>query len=143
MRTGPILSMAGCLLVAGCSPTPLPEPSTPAVSEAAQAERERLRQALDNIRAYLAELEGRLKISDAETWSHEASAAQHALGNIRIEMGTLRQGSLNLGNLESWVADLEGRLTGANAENWKQNAPAAQHIAGNLRIELQALSQGL
>lgn len=108
-----------------------------------RADVERLRQALGSIESYLADLEARLRISTAQTWSQEASAAQHALGNIRIEIGTLRQGSQSVGNLESWLADLEGKLQGANAENWSVNATAAQHIVGNVRIELQALGQRL
>ena len=110
---------------------------------AAKADVERHLRALGNIESYLTDLEGRLRISTAQTWSEEASAAQHALGNIRIEIGTLRQGSQSVGNLESWLADLEGRLRGANPENWSENTTAARHIVGNVRIELQTLSRSL
>jgi len=102
-----------------------------------------LRRAVDNIESYLVDLEGHLRISTAQTWSHEASAGQHALGNIRIEVDTLKQGPENVGNLESWLANLEGRLRGANADNWGVNAPAARHAVGNIRIELQTLSRRL
>ena len=114
-------------------------PATPP----ANGEAEQVRRALGNIESYLADLEGRLRISTAQTWSQEASAAQHAIGNIRIEIGTLKQGSQSVGNLESWLADLEARLRGANAENWSENTTAARHVVGNLRIELQTLSRGL
>ena len=131
------------LWVTGCGPASVPEPVEPQSSQNARAELEQLRRALDNIQAYLAELEGRLKISDAESWPQEAAAAQHALGNIRMELSTLRQGSQKVGSLESWLADLESRLKGASTNNWEENASAAQHIAGNIRIELQGLAQGL
>jgi len=131
------------LLLAACSPSPPPEPGGASTPAPAKADVERLRRALGNIESYLADLEGRLRISDAQTWSHEASAAQHDLGNIRIEIGTLKQGSQSVGNLESWLSDLEVRLQGANAENWSENASAAQHIVGNLRLELQTLSRRL
>jgi len=124
---------------AGQIPPANARPGTPH----AKGEVEQLRRALGNIQSYLADLEGRLRISTAQTWSHEASAAQHALGNIRIEIGTLKQGSQSVGNLESWLADLEGKLQGASAENWSQNASAAQHIVGNVRLELQTLSRSL
>lgn len=139
----PILLSTLCLLLVGCSPSPPPKASSPEKTQEPKADRERLRRALGNIQSYLADLEGRLRISTAQTWSQEASAALHALGNIRIEIGTLRQGSQNVGNLELWLSELEGKLTAATADNWSQNAQAAQHIVGNLRIELQTLSRGL
>jgi hypothetical protein len=131
------------LLLAGCSPSPPSQTSGTNTPAAANTDVEQLRRALGNIESYLTDLEGRVRTSTAQTWSQEASAAQHALGNIRIEIGTLRRGSQSVGNLESWLADLEGRLRGANAENWSQNTTAAQHIVGNVRIELQAFGQRL
>lgn len=102
-----------------------------------------MRRALSNIQGYLVDLEGRLKLSQADTWSHEASAAQHALGNIRIELGALREGPENVGRLESLLSDLEGSLRGASAENWNQNASAARQTVGSIRIELERLTRGM
>ena len=131
------------LLLAGCSPSPPSQTSGTNTPAPAKTDVEQLRRALGNIESYLTDLEGRVRTSTAQTWSQEASAAQHALGNIRIEIGTLRQGSQSVGNLESWLADLEGRLRGANPENWGENTTAARHIVGNVRIELQTLSRSL
>jgi hypothetical protein len=143
MSTKHIPALLVSLLLVACSPAPPPQISGTNTPAPAKADVARLRRALGNIESYLTDLEGRLRISTAQTWSQEASAAQHALGNIRIEIGTLRQGSQNVGDLESWLADLEGKLQGANAENWSVNATAAQHIVGNVRIELQTLSRSL
>jgi len=137
----PALVMA--LLLAACSPSPPSQTSGTNTPAPAKTDVRPLRRALGNIESYLADLEERLRISTAQTWSQEASAAQHALGNIRIEIGTLRQGSQSVGNLESWLADLEGRLRGANPENWGENTTAARQIVGNVRIELQTLSRSL
>jgi hypothetical protein len=137
------LSLVVCLLAAGCRPTAPPEASSPPKPDQARRDEERLRRTLGNLEAHLSSLEGRIRTSSAQTWSHEASAALRDLGNIRIELGALRAGSLNVAGLQSLLSDLEGRLQGASAENWGRNASAAQHIAGNIRIELQRLSRGL
>jgi hypothetical protein len=143
MSVIPILTLAVCLLMAGCGPPPPPEtPNTPKPQES-KTDQQHLRRALGNIKAYLADLEGRLRISSAQTWRLEASAAQQAVGNIRIELGALRTGSINVGNLESLLSELEGSLRGASAENWSQDASAARQIVGSIQLELQALSRGL
>jgi len=143
MSVGPVLTLAVCLLAAGCGPSSPPESSSTQKNQEAKTDQEpQLRRAVGKIQSYLVELEGRLRLSRAQTWSQEAAAALHALGNIRIEIATLREGSKNVGNLDSLLSDLEGRLRGASAENWSQNASAAQHIVGNIRIELQSLSRG-
>ena len=146
MNLNLLFALVFCFLLAGCGPASPPEASRPQKPEEpkeARVDRERLRRAHNNIQSYLSDLEGRLRISSAETWSKEAAAAQGDLGNIRIAVGTLRAASQNVVSLESSLADLEGRLRGASAENWNQNASAAQHLVGNIRIELQNLDRDL
>jgi hypothetical protein len=131
------------LLTAGCGPAPIPEVSEPEAARDVGAESHPLRRAVTNMESFLSELEGRLKMSDANRWPQDAAAAQQIVGNFRREMSAFRQGSPGVGNLESWLADLEGRLKGASTNNWSENAPAAQHIAGNIRIELEKMKPGL
>ena len=146
MNFNRIFALVFCFLLAGCRPASPPEASkqqNPEQPKETRVDRERLRRAHSNIQSYLSDLEGRLTISSAETWSKEAAAAQGDLGNIRIALGTLRAASQNVVSLESSLSDLEGRLRGASAENWNQNAAAAQHLVGNIRIELQNLNRDL
>ena len=141
-----LLALVFFFLLAGCGPASPPEASKPQKTQEAKetrVDREHLRRAHSNIQSYLSDLEGRLRISSAETWSKEAAAAQGDLGNIRIAVVTLRAASQNVVRLESSLSDLEGRLRGASAENWSQNASAAQQLVGNIRIELQNLNRDL
>jgi hypothetical protein len=105
--------------------------------------KEPVRRALGNIESYLSDLEGRLRISNSQTWRLQAAAAQGDVGNIRSAIGTLKAASQNLGSLESLLSDLEGRLRGAGADNWNQDVSAAQQIVGSIQIELQNLRRGL
>jgi hypothetical protein len=134
--------LAVSFLAAACGPASPPEASRPQKSEEPRTDRQSVKRALGNIQSHLTDLEGRLRISSAETWSHEASAAQHDLGNIQLEVGTLSAGSLNVGGLEALLSELEGRLRSASAENWSQNSSAARHLVGSIRMELQSLSRG-
>ena len=132
--------------MAGCGRGSPPEASTSHKTQAVEetkVDREPLRRALSSIQSYLGDLEGRLRISTAETWSHEASAAQGDLGNIRIAVGTLRANSQNVGTLEALLSDLEGKLRGASPENWNPDASAAQQIVGSIRMEVQNLRRSL
>ncbi len=138
-----LLVLALGLLMVGCGPSASPGPPPPPKPPDATTEHELLRRALDNIRSYLAELEGHLKLSNAQTWPQEASAGLQALGNIRIELGTLRQGLQKVGSLESWLTDLEGKLSDATTNNWNEKVSAAHHIVGNIQIELQNLDQAM
>ena len=137
------MALVFCFLVAGCRPASPPETSSPQKPEEARVDREPLRRAFATIQSCLSDLEGRLRISNAQTWSLQAAAAQGDLGNIRSAVGTLKSASQNVGSLESLLSDLEGRLRGASADNWSQNASAAQQIVGSIQIELQNLRRGL
>jgi len=138
-----LLTLAVCFVVAGCRPASPPEISSPQKPEETSVDREPLRRAFANIQSCLSDLEGRLRISNAQTWSLQAAAAQGDVGNIRSAVGTLKAASRNIGSLESLLSDLEGKLRGATAENWSQNASAAQQIVGSIQIELQNLRRGL
>jgi hypothetical protein len=143
MSVNSILVFAVCLAAAGCRPSSPPEETNLHRPEEVKGDQEQARRALGNIQSYLSDLDGRLRISSAQTWSQEASAAQRDLGNIRTEIGNLRQGSRNVANLESLLFDMEERLRGASADNWRLNASAAQQIVGSIRIELQSVNRGL
>lgn len=136
-----LLILAICF--AGCGKSSS-RPKAEAVKEPVDAkpDREPVRRALANIHSYLGDLEDRVRISKATTWDREASAAQHDLGNIQIEVDKLRRASVDVGNLEGLLSDLDGRLRAANSDNWDANASAAQHIVGSIRIELGKLGKG-
>jgi hypothetical protein len=138
-----LLSLAFCFSMAGCRPASPPEASSPQKPEAVSVNKEPVRRALGNIESYLSDLEGRLRISNAQTWRLQAAAAQGDVGNIRSAIGTLKAASRNLGSLESLLSDLEGKLRGASADNWNQDVSAAQQILGSIQIELQNLRRGL
>ena len=48
-------------------------------------------QSVGNLESWLADLEGKLRGADAENWSVNAPAAQHIVGNVRLELQTLGQ----------------------------------------------------
>ena len=146
MNTPFLVTLAVYLAIAGCRPSMPPEASSPQPSPAdqvAQTDRAPLRRALNHIQFYLSDLEGRLKISNAQTWNLEASTARNALGNIELEVGVLRQEAQNVGRLESLLSQLDDNLRGATADNWGQNATAAQQSVGSIRLELQNLNRRL
>jgi hypothetical protein len=138
-----IPALAIGLLIVACEPSRSPSPPNPEKPQDTKVDVAPLRRALGNIQSYLGDLEARLTVSRAETWRLEASAAEHALGNIRMEIDALKRGALNVNNLESWLIDLEGRLRGAGPDNWRQNSAAARSLVGNVRIEIQNLRRAL
>jgi hypothetical protein len=144
MSLSPVWTLVAGLLAAGCGPAPPPEPnSTRKPQQAKTGQEQQLRRAVGRMQSCLGDLEGRLRLSQAQTWSQEASAAQQTLGQIRMEIGALRAGSKNVAPLDSLLSDLEGRLRGASLDNWSRNASAAQRLVGDLRIALQNLSREL
>lgn len=142
MRPPIVLAAAFGLLLSACGP-PAPPPARVEQPQPAQPDREPLRRAVANIDSQLTELEGWLRVGRASDWNVQASAAQRALGNIRVDLGTLKQGGQGVGTMESCVSDLEGRLSGTRGETWDQDASYARQVLGNLRRELQNLSPGL
>lgn len=143
MNWPPFFALAVCFFVGGCRPASPPQPTITVEPEEIKTTPEPLLRTVGTIRSSLNNLQQRLRLSTAETWSREAAAAEHDLGNIRIAVGRLRADSQNVGKLESLLTDLEGKLRGASAENWNQNAPAAEQILGSIRIEFQQVSRGL
>jgi hypothetical protein len=146
MNTPFLVTLAVYLIIAGCRPSTPPEASSPQPSPAdqvAQTDRAPLRRALNHIQVYLSDLEGRVKISNAQTWNLEATTARNALGNIGLEVGVLRQEAQNVGTLESLLSQLDDNLRGATADNWGRNATAAQQSVGNIRFELQNINRRL
>lgn len=131
-----------CFLV-GCDRHPAPIAPDPPRAADAKKDRRQVREQLDNIESFLADLEGRLRLSNEDSWRHEFSSALHALGNIRAEVVRLKQESVNVGSLESLLCDLESRLKVAGDDTWSVNASTARDIAGSIRIELQGLRRGL
>lgn len=127
------------MLLAGCTPSQPPETGAAPKPQKAKADHKQLLRAIGNIHSYLIDLDGKLRLSNAQTWSQDAPAAQYALGNIRLELGLLKAGPVNAAKLDSLLSDLEGRLKGASLDNWHENASAARHIVGNIQIELQTL----
>ena len=103
------------------------------------ADREGSQRVLRTIGTYLDALENRLRISQAQTWGDQASAARQDLGNIQIELDKLKRTALDLGGLEALLSELEGALRSPSAANWQSNSSAAHHHLGNIRIELQQL----
>ena len=139
MRVSVILAVAVCLLLVGCRPPTTPETGGPQKPAEPSRDQEEFRGTIRNIESLLVELEGALRLSNADTWSQEASDALRTLGSIRIEIGSLREQGRGVRRLESTVSELEARLKGARPENWSRNAPAAQRAVGDVRIELQNL----
>jgi hypothetical protein len=138
-----LLTLVVYLLIAGCNPSTPPESNNPQKTQATKTDRTHLRRALNNIQMYLGDLEGRLRISNEQTWSLEASTARNALGSIQLQVSTLRQDAQDVGMLESLLSELDDSLRGASTDNWRPNASTAQQIVGNIRMELQHMNRRL
>jgi uncharacterized protein YukE len=143
MRFTRVLLVGLSSVLIGCSRGPKQAADGTDMPKSQDTDVQELARTIGNIGAYVSDLEGRLRLGRAQTWNQDASAAQHTLGNLRLEINTLKRRSQNVGNIEAYLGDLEGRLRGARGETWNQDASAAQHILGNLRIEIAGLQRGL
>lgn len=133
-----VLGLLLGLLSWGCGQSGVPEATTSESPPPHERKSEAVRE-FHAIASFLVDLEGRLRVANARTWRSEVESIRHAVGNMRMEIESLKRKAHDVRRLESWVTDLEGSLRKARAENWTRDVTEARYIAGQIRLELQKM----
>ncbi len=103
---------------------------------------EKAKQAIGNIRSYLVDLEGELRVGPAGTWQMKASSARHIAGNVRIDIDTLARAGLDVGRLQSSLSSVSGALSSASEENWNRIIGSGRNDINEMRGALSSLEKG-
>jgi len=81
---------------------------------------EKLRRSIGNIRSYLVDLEGKLRVGPTNTWQMKASAARYTIREINSDVDVLTGGKLNVGDLRFQLRLLSDSIDTANEANWNR-----------------------